>query len=122
MTGAEIPLKLNPVPLTATCEIEILVLPVLVTVSDRVLVCAICTLPKLRLVGFDPNAPTATPVPDSAIFKFGFDAVDVMATLPLAAPAAVGANDTLKVALCPAVSVTGAEIPLSVNLAPLIVT
>ena len=122
VTGAEIPLTLNPVPLTATCDIEMLVLPVLVTVSDRVLVCAICTLPKLRLVGFDPSAPAATPVPDRAIFKFGFDAVEVMATLPLAAPTAVGENDTLKVALCPAVSVTGAEIPLRVNRDPLIVT
>jgi hypothetical protein len=122
VTGAEIPLTLNPVPLTATCEIEILVLPVFVTVSDRVLVCAICTLPKLRLVGFDPSAPAAMPVPDRAIFKFGFDAVEVMATLPLTAPTAVGANDTVKLALWPAVSVTGAEIPLSVNPDPLIVT
>ena len=79
-------------------------------------------MPKFKLVGFDPSAPAVTPVPDRAIFKFGFDAVDVMATFPLAAPAAVGANDTLKVALCPAVSVTGAEIPLRVNFAPLIVT
>lgn len=122
VTGAEIPLTLNPVPLTATCEIEMLVLPVFVTVSDRVLVCAICTLPKLRLVGFDPSAPAATPVPDNAIFKVGFDAVEVMATFPLTAPAAVGANDTLNVALWPAVSVTGAEIPLSVNRDPVIVT
>lgn len=99
VTGAEIPLTLNPVPVTATCEIEMLVLPVFVTVSDKVLVCAICTLPKLRLVGFDPSAPAVTPVPDSGIFKFGFDAVEVMATLPLNAPAAVGANDTLKVVL-----------------------
>jgi len=122
VTGAEIPLTLNPVPLTATCDIEMLVLPVFVTVSDRVFVCAICTLPKARLVGFDPNAPDATPVPDSGMFKLGFDAVEVMATFPLTAPAAVGANDTLNVALWPAVSVTGAEIPLSVNADPLIVT
>jgi hypothetical protein len=32
--------------------------------------------------------------------------------LPLALPAAVGVNVTLKLALCPAVSVTGAVIPL----------
>ena len=79
-------------------------------------------MPKLRLVGFDPSAPAATPVPDSGIFKFGFEAVEVMTTLPLTAPTAVGANDTLKVALWPAVSVTGAEIPLNVNFSPLIVT
>jgi hypothetical protein len=118
----EIPLTLNPVPLTATCEMEMLVVPVFVRVSDRVCVCAICTLPKLRLVGFDPSAPAATPVPDRGIFKVGFDAVEVIATLPLTAPAVVGANDTLKLALWPAVSVKGAVIPLSVYPDPLIAT
>lgn len=38
MTGVETPLTLNPVPLTAICEIEMLVLPVFVTVSDSVCV------------------------------------------------------------------------------------
>jgi hypothetical protein len=47
------------------------------------------------------------------------DAVDVIVTLPLAAPAVSGANETLKVALCPDVNVTGTVIPLSVNPVPL---
>jgi hypothetical protein len=122
VTGVEIPLTLNPVPLTATCEIEMLVLPVFVTVSDRVWVWPVCTLPKLRLVGFAPSAPAATPVPDRAMFRVGFDAFEVTATLPLTAPATVGANETLKVALCPEVRVTGVVMPVRLKPEPLAAT
>ena len=80
------------------------------------------TLPKLRLVGFDPRVPAVTPVPDNASVSVGLDALDVMVTAPLAAPAPDGANFTLKVALCPAVSVTGAVMPLRLNPVPLIPT
>jgi hypothetical protein len=48
------------------------------------------------------------------------DAVEVIVTLPLAAPVVVGVNVTLKLMLCPAVSVTGAVIPLRLNPLPLI--
>jgi hypothetical protein len=80
------------------------------------------TLPKLRLVGFDPSAPGVTAVPDNGIVRVGFEALDVMVKLPLALPADCGANVTVKVALCPAVSVTGAVIPLRLKPVPLIVT
>ena len=79
-------------------------------------------LPKLKLVGFDPRAPTATPVPDSGMVKVGFEAFEVMVTLPLAAPADDGVKETLNVALCPDVSVTGDEIPLTLNPVPLAAT
>src|ERR1041385_6297537 len=92
-----------------------LVPPVLVTVSESVLLPLTCTLPNARLVGFDPSAPAAMPVPVNGIFRVGFDAFDVMATLPLTAPAAVGLNSTMKVALWPAARVTGALIPLTLN-------
>jgi SpoU rRNA methylase family enzyme len=119
VTGAVIPLTLKPVPLTPTCEIVTLDPPELVTVSERVCLFDTCTLPKLRLVGLDPTTPGANPVPDSGIVNVGFDAFEVIATLPLAAPADVGLNETLKVALCPDVSVTGAAIPLRLNPVPL---
>jgi hypothetical protein len=119
VTGAVIPLMLNPVPLIETCDIEILVLPVFVSVSDRVAVRTICTLPKLRLVGFEPSAPAATPVPVRGMVSVEFDAFEVMVTLPLTAPAAVGLNNTLKLALWPAVRVTGAVMPLTLNPDPL---
>ena len=50
------------------------------------------------------------------------EAFELIVTVPLALPAEVGANVTLKLALCPAVSVTGAVIPLKVNPVPLTAT
>jgi hypothetical protein len=94
----------------------------LVTVSDRDLLLPTVTLPRARLVGFDPSVPVATPVPDSGMDRVGLEAFEVMVTVPLALAAAAGVNVTVKVALCPAVSVTGAVIPLKVNPVPLIPT
>jgi hypothetical protein len=122
VTGAVMPLRLNPVPLIPTCEIVTLEPPVFVIVSDRDVLLPTVTLPKLRLVGFDPSAPGVTPVPDNGMVRVGFEAVEVIVTLPLALAADCGANVTLKVALCPAPSVIGAVIPLNVNPVPLIPT
>src|ERR1700728_2169586 len=96
--------------------------PVLVTVSDTDRLPPTVTLPKLRLVGFDPSAPGATPVADKGTVKVGFVAFEVTVMLPLAFAADCGVNVILKVALWPAVSVTGAVIPLRPNPAPLIPT
>jgi len=119
VTGAVMPVKPNPLPLTATWEIVTSVPPVLVTVSDRDLLLPTVTLPKLRLVGFAPSVPGVTPVPDNGMLNVGFDALDVIVTLPLAPPADDGANETVKVALWPAVKVTGVVIPLKLNPLPL---
>jgi hypothetical protein len=73
--------------------------PELVKVSDNVWLLPTCTLPKLRLAAVAVSAPGATPVPDSEMARFGFDALLVMERLPLADPAVVGVNVTLKVAL-----------------------
>ena len=51
-------------------------------------------LPKARLVGVAVSAPGATPVPERGILRLGLDPLEVMVTLPLAAPAVVGANFT----------------------------
>jgi len=96
--------------------------PVLVTVSERDCLLPTITLPKPRLVGFEPSAPGVTPVPDNGMARVGFEAFEVIVTLPLTLPADVGVNVTLKLALCPAVSVTGAVIPLTLNPVPLIPT
>jgi hypothetical protein len=93
--------------------------PVLVTVSDRDCLFPRVTLPKLRLVGFDPIAPGATPVPDNSIVIEGFEASELIVTLPLALPLASGAKETVSVVLWEALSVNGVEIPLSWNPAPL---
>jgi len=99
-----------------------LVPPVLVTVSERDLLFPTVTLPKLRLAGLAPSVPGVTPVPDSGMVRVGFDAFDVRVTLPLALPADDGANETVKVALWPAVRVTGAVIPVKLNPEPLTAT
>ena len=99
-----------------------LVPPVFVTVSKRDLLLPTVTLPKLRLVGLAPSEPGDTPVPDSGMVSVGLEASDVMVMLPLAPPAVDGANETVKVVLCPAASVTGVVIPLKLNPEPLIAT
>lgn len=93
--------------------------PVFVIVSVWDTLFPSSTLPKPRLVGLAPRAPAGAPVPDNGMVSVGFDALDVTVTFPLAAPVAVGLNATLKVALCPAVSVTGTETPLTLKLVPL---
>ena len=93
--------------------------PVLVTVSDRDWLFPTVTLPKLRLAGFDPRAPALTPVPVRGMVRVGLEALEVMVTVPVALLAAVGVKVTLKVALWPEVSVTGAAMPLMVKPVPL---
>ena len=122
VTGVVIPVKLNPDPLIATCEIVTLVPPLLVMVSDRDCLFPTVTLPKPRLVGLAPSVPGVTPLPDNGMVRVGLEALDVIVRLPLALPADDGVNETLKVALCPAVSVTGVVIPVKLNPDPLIVT
>lgn len=80
------------------------------------------TLPKFKLVGFATNAPGVTPMPDKPMLSVGFEAFEVMVTLPLALPAEVGANVTVKLVLCPAASVIGAMMPLKVKPVPLRLT
>src|SRR5215471_21576845 len=82
--------------------------PVFVTVSDRDWLLPRVTLPKLRVVGFDPSDPAVTPVPVRGMVSVGLEALEVMVTEPVALLAAVGVKVTLKVALWPAASVAGA--------------
>jgi hypothetical protein len=78
------------------------------------------TLPKLKLLGFDPSAPGVTAVPDNGMVRVGLEAFEVIVTLPVTFPADSGVNVALNVALCPAVSVTGELIPLKLTPVPLI--
>lgn len=63
-------------------------LPVLVSVSDKLALSPTGTLPKLRLLGLDPRAPPASPVPLRGKLRLGLEASDVTVTLPVALPAA----------------------------------
>jgi hypothetical protein len=71
------------------------------------------------LVGLAARAPAVTPVPESATFKDGFGAVLSMATFPVTVPAALGLKVAVKLVLCPAPNVSGAEIPLRLKPFPL---
>lgn len=122
VSGVVIPLSVNPVPLIPSWEIVTLEPPVLVTVPERDCLLPTVTMPKLRLVGFDASAPAATPAPDNGTVRVGVGAFEVIVMLPVAFAADCGANVTVKPALCPAASVTGAVIPLSVKPVPLIPT
>ena len=120
--GVVIPLKLNPASVIPTLETVMLDPPVFVTVSDSDPLLPTLTLPKLRLVGLAANAPGVTPVADTGMIKVGFVAVEVTVRFAVTAPAAVGANETLSVALCPPLSVNGVVIPLTLKPAPVIPT
>lgn len=91
----------------------------LVIVSDSVPVLPVFTLPKLRLVGFALRAPAATPVPDKDIVSVGLGASEVIVTVPLAFPLALGAKVTVKLVLCEAASVSGVVAPVREKPAPL---
>lgn len=97
--GAAMPLNVNPVPVTLTCEIVTLEPPVLVIVSGSDWLLPTVTLPKLSVVGFAPKLPGVTPVPVSGIVRVGLEALEVSETFPAALPADVGLNETVKVAL-----------------------
>lgn len=117
--GVEIPLTVNPVPLLPTCEMVTVDPPVFVTVSDNACLLPTVTVPKLRLVGFAPTAPSATPVPDIGRDSGELGASEVIVTLPLALPAVGGENVAVNVVLCEALSARGVVMPVSPNPLPL---
>jgi hypothetical protein len=55
------------------------------------------------------------------MLKLGFDPLEVMLTLPLAAPFVVGAKSTVNEVLWPVVSVNGKDKPLKLNPVPVAV-
>ena len=70
------------------------------------------------MLGFGTKSPCGTPVPESDTERVGLLALELTVSLPLAAPAAEGAKDTLKVVLCPALSVIGKLGPVKPNPLP----
>ena len=78
-------------------------------------------MPTLIVAGFKLNCPCDCGVanPLNAIVRLGFEAFDVIATLPLKLPADSGAKFTLNEALCPGVKVMGVLTPETVKPVPL---
>jgi formylmethanofuran dehydrogenase subunit E-like metal-binding protein len=77
------------------------------------------TLPALT--GLTLNVPELCVIADplSVTPRFGFEAFDAIATLPLKLPADCGVKVTLKDALCPGVKVTFVPNPEMLNPLPL---
>jgi hypothetical protein len=117
--GGVIPVRVKPDPLTLAWETVTLDPPEFVNVPDSDCAPPTVTVPKPKLVGFAARAPGVTAVPDNGMLRLGFEAFDVIVTLPVADPETVGANLTAKVVLCPAFKVKGAVTPLRVKPEPL---
>lgn len=106
-------------PVKAAWEITTLEFPVFVTVTVRDAVLPTLTFPKFRLRGFTAKLkPGATPAPLSAMADGGLDASLTRFRLPVDAPADLGSNCTLKLAVLPATSVNGRARPEVLKPAP----
>ena len=119
VNGKVSPLRLNPVPLAVAAEMVRLDPPEFVRDPVSDFEAATWMFPKLKLGGFDPNWPGATPIPASGTESVGLFALELIVSAPLAAPAVEGVKITLKVVPCPALSVIGRLGPVTLNPLPL---
>ena len=87
INGVAISLTLNPRPATNSCEIVILVPPALLIVHDIKEEVPRVIFPKLRLAAVVVSTPRITAVPDKGSVNKGFEALEVIVTVPLAFPA-----------------------------------
>ncbi len=119
VNGIERPTAVKPAPVALTAEIVALVLPLFV----KVIVCwpllPTDTFPNARLPGLAVKVELVeTPLPTKVTVCGEVGALSVNVILPVAAPAAVGANCTLKESDCPPDRVFGKESPLMPNPLP----
>jgi hypothetical protein len=105
-------------PLTAAEEIVRLVPPEFVSAPERDFEFPTATPPKLKVTGLGVICPWVTAVPVSGTASVGFVAVELIVSVPLITPALAGANLTLKVAVCPLVTVAGKVGPVKLNPLP----
>jgi len=119
--GSDAPDTEKPGPIVEIFEIASATLPVFVIVTGRVPVVPTGIFPKSKLEGERVIAdwPAPEPVPERAIVETAGLVLAVIETLPVTAPAAVGANFTVNTALWPAFTVVGSVSPLTENPDPL---
>jgi hypothetical protein len=115
--GADQPESVTPDPVTETLETVTLALPEFVIVKVCEAVDPTDTLPKL-IEEVESFSEPETPAPFSGIVVVASSALLVIVTAPVEAPLADALNDTFIFSDCPAVSVTGAESPATVNALP----
>jgi hypothetical protein len=120
--GIDAPVMLKPAPDATACVTVSVALPEFVNDTVCVPVPPTATFPKPTFAGFSVScACPAVPVPLNAIVSGDPGTLLAIDTLPLVAPAVVGANFTPNVAFCPAVNVSGVESPVTLNAAPVTV-
>jgi hypothetical protein len=117
VVGSDKPDRVNS-ELLEVAEETVTLDPLAVSVLVRFFVAPTVTFPKLRLAGLTASWPLAVPMPLSEIARVVLGAFDVTVTVPLADPAALGANCTVNVRLCPAVSCVGVVRPEIENPGP----
>jgi len=117
VTGSDNPLTVN-CALFVPAAVTVTLAPLALKLPDAVPLVPTTTLPRFKVVGVAVNCPAvALPVPDKGIVKV--EALEEIVMLPLTVPGDCGVKVPLKVALCPAASVTGVLIPLTPKPAPL---
>lgn len=114
------PVALSPAPLVVTPEIVTSEFPVFVSEAFKDALPPTFTLPKERLAGFavSRGAVAEMPVPPREMDSGDPTALLTSEMAPVALPEAVGANETLKVAVPLGVTVSGAVSPVIANPAP----
>ena len=113
------PVIRKPVPETLAWLTVTVLLPVLVKVSDKVLVLLTGTMEKSRLESLALNAPAPATLAVRGIAMLVLDASLVIDSLPVADPLDCGVKVTLNALVCPAASVTGRLNPFSLKPAPI---
>ena len=115
------PLTVKPELETLACDTVTLDPPELESAADKVCPLPSCTLPKLRLEGFDSSAPGAVATAETGMLTTALGASLVTAMLPVALPADWGVKVTVKFLRWPAPSVSGKLIPLILKPLPVMV-
>lgn len=118
--GAVKPVMVNPAPLTPTLVMLTLVFPLLLSVTACWVFVPVVTELKFTLLGLALSAVLdATPEPVNGMVMFGtVGSLLESTTLPVAAPAALGENNTLNVVLPAAAMFIGVESPVMVKPVP----
>ena len=105
------PLRLKPFPVTVSWEMVTLPVPVLVRITGSVLLLPSTMLPKFVLVGLAVIS-RVTPVADRETVAGELVALLTTERLPMTLPLVAGAKVALRVAVWPAVRMSGNKRPL----------
>jgi hypothetical protein len=121
VTGNESPLIENS-ELPTSAEETTTLAPVAVSVPVWDPLFPTVTLPRAMVDGLTLSCPEEDPTADplKLTFKLGFDAFDVIETLPVKFPEDCGANLTVNDVVCPGLRVIGVLAPETLNPVPVV--